>query len=74
MGTHEMTDTLFTASAIQISYCDNPGCRAVHLHLLDKAGIARAQAVIGCDNAAGIAGDLVAVADTLRRQGRIGCH
>jgi hypothetical protein len=58
---------LFTASAIQISYCDNPGCRAVHLHLLDKEGIARAQAVIGCD-------DLVAVADTLRRQGRIGCH
>lgn len=74
MGADEMTDTFFTAHAIAIAYCDNPGCRAVHLHLLDAAGVARAQAVIGCDNAAGVAADIVTVADRIRADALRGMH
>jgi hypothetical protein len=74
MGADEMTDTLFTASAIAIAYCDKPGCRAVHLHLVDADGVTRAQAMIGREKAIDIAADLVMVADSLRGALRAGAH
>lgn len=42
----EGADDIFSAANIQIGACDNPGCGAVHINLLDESGAVRAHAAI----------------------------
>lgn len=47
------------ADTIEITSCENPKCRAIHIALLDEAGECFAQAVVGI-------ADIPALTDKLR--------
>lgn len=63
-----MSDRFFNAVNIEFGYCKSPECRAVHIHLLDGAGVPQAQAVIACENVEQFITDMRQVRDMVLRR------
>jgi hypothetical protein len=69
-----VTDKFFHAVSIDIARCTRVGCTAVHIHLLDADGVARAQAVMACENIDDLVAALIEVRDHPGRYSRAGLH
>ncbi len=55
----------FNAHSISIGTCPDPGCRAIHVHLLDEDDRVNAQLTIGCENVEAVIADLRTVRDRI---------
>lgn len=69
-----MTDKFFQAVSIDIARCTRVDCTAVHIHLLDAAGVPRAQAVMACENIDDLVAALLEVRDNPGRHAKAGLH